>query len=32
VAGGMLNSAITNVFSQVPYSDSPILRQIAIPV
>jgi len=31
-AGGMLNSAITNVFSQVPYSDSPILRQIAIPV
>jgi hypothetical protein len=32
VAGGMLNSAITNVFSQVPYSDSPILRQIAVPV
>jgi len=31
-AGGMLNSAITNVFSQVPYSDSPILRQIAVPV
>lgn len=32
VAGGMLNSAITNVYSQVPYSDSPILRQIAVPV
>jgi hypothetical protein len=31
-AGGMLNSAITNVFSQVPYSDSPIIRQIAVPV
>ncbi|NBR24047.1 MAG: hypothetical protein EBU08_09815 [Micrococcales bacterium] len=31
-AGGMLNSAIANVFSQVPYSDSPILRQIAVPV
>jgi len=32
VAGGLLNSVMANVYSQVPYSDSPVLRQIAVPV